>query len=39
MGRWAEAVTGVLQQPAPPETLDANGAEVVADRILEIADC
>jgi hypothetical protein len=38
-GRWADAVTAVLQQPPPPASLDTNGAEVVADRILEIADC
>ena len=38
-GRWAEAVAGVLQQPPPPGTLDTNGAEVVADQILAVADC
>ena len=38
-GRWADAVTGVLQQPHPPASLDIDGAEVVADQILEIADC
>lgn len=37
-GRWADAVTAVLGQPPPPVTLDTNGAEVVADQILEIAD-
>jgi len=38
-GRWADAVTAVLRQPPPPATIDSNGAAVVADRILEIADC
>lgn len=37
-GRWADAVTAVLGQPEPPRRLDTNGAEVVADEILEIAD-
>jgi len=38
-GRWADAVAEVLRQPPPPASLDTNGAEVVADRILEVADC
>jgi len=38
-GRWTDAVTAVLQQPPPPASLDTNGAEVVADQILDIADC
>jgi len=38
-GCWADAVTAVLRQPPPPATPDTNGAAVVADRILEIADC
>lgn len=37
-GRWADAVTAVLRQPPPPVTLDTQGAEVVADQILVIAD-
>jgi L-arabinokinase len=38
-GRWAEAVTGILRQPPPAASLDTNGAAVVADRILEMAEC
>jgi L-arabinokinase len=38
-GRWADAVTAVLQQPTPPASVDTNGAEVVANQILEIAGC
>ena len=37
-GHWADAVTAILQQPTPPASLDTNGAEVVANRILETAD-
>ena len=37
-GRWADAVTAVLRQPPPPATIDTNGAAVVADRILEMAN-
>lgn len=38
-GRWADAVAGVLQQPPPPASLDVDGAAVVADQILAIAEC
>ncbi len=38
-GCWTDAVTSVLRQPPPPATLDTNGATVVADQILDIADC
>jgi hypothetical protein len=33
-GRWSDAVNALLSQPAPPQRLDTNGAEVVAARIL-----
>jgi hypothetical protein len=33
-GRWNDAVEALLSQPAPPERMDTNGAEVVATRIL-----
>lgn len=33
-GRWSDAVEALLSQPAPPERMDTNGADVVARRIL-----
>lgn len=35
-GRWRAHLDALLAQPAPPEQPPANGAEVAADRILEI---
>lgn len=37
-GRWAEAVTELLGQTAPPARISIDGAEVVADQILAMAD-
>jgi hypothetical protein len=37
-GCWADAVAEVLRQPPPPASLDTNGAEVVANHILEICN-
>lgn len=36
-GRWAGAVTALLAQPAPWKTMRADGAEVVAARLLAVA--
>ena len=33
-GRWREAVFALLRQPAPPQSLDTNGAEIAAETIL-----
>jgi hypothetical protein len=32
-GRWRLALDALLQQPAPPERMDAHGADVAADLI------
>ena len=34
-GRWRAALDALLTQPPPPETIEVNGADVAADRLLE----
>jgi len=34
-GRWREALDAVLDQPPPPDRPAVNGAEIVADRLLD----
>lgn len=36
-GRWAEAVAALLAQPAPRRQMRANGAEIVATRLIAMA--
>ena len=35
-GRWLEHVQRLLAQPAPPERMPTNGADVAAEQILEL---
>lgn len=35
-GRWRDALEALLARPDPPETLPTNGAEVAAERMLEM---
>lgn len=35
-GRWRDALDALLAQPAPPERMQTNGADVAADRILSM---
>jgi L-arabinokinase len=37
-GRWNDSIDAVLAQPPPPEHLATNGADVVADAILELLE-
>ena len=37
-GRWQSALTALMGQPAPPETMDTNGAEIAAREIMRLAD-
>lgn len=36
-GRWRDALEALAAQPAPPETLDANGAEVAAEFLRQVS--
>ena len=38
-GRWSEHVQRLLAQPAPPERMPTNGADVAAEQILELGTC
>jgi L-arabinokinase len=37
-GRWRDALDALLAQPPPPEQMDTNGAQIAADRILEMIE-